>query len=332
MRHLISLGFVVCLSLASNAAADVVFMKNGDRISGEVKRVWDGELFIDPEYGDEFAVDLDQVLRIESEREFEVELRDHSEISGRFGTDAAGENLFFTASGSQPLSPMDIEELEEPEDYFDWNVRSDLSWSLSRGNTRTDNLLWQADSSVKLGDHRHELDLRYDRQEQDSLLTKEQQNASYLYSWFFTDPWFFAAGIGYERDPIRGLTNRITPGFGIGYQVFEDANRLLEVSLAAVQVRESIGGERNDSTAARWQLAFRQDLTADLEFFHDHLVLSNVDGRENLVADTETGFRWEVWSDVFLNMQLNWNWESDPVLGNEQEDLTYALGFGLELD
>ncbi len=318
--------------LPAVAAADVLYMKNGDRISGEVKRVWDGELFIDPEYGDEFAVDLDQVSRIESDREFEIELQDHSELTGRFGVDSSGQPLLVTDSGSQPFSPLDIEELEEPEDYFDWSVMSDLSWNLSRGNTRTDNLLWQADGNIKLGDHRHELDLRYDRQEQESILTKEQQNALYLYSWFFTDPWFFAAGIGYERDPIRGLSSRYTPGFGLGYQFFEDANRLLEVSIAAVQVRESIGGESNDSTAARWQLSYQRDVTADLEFFHDHLVLSNIDGRDNLVADTETGIRWEVWPDVYFNMQLNWNWESDPALGNEQEDLTYALGIGLELD
>ncbi|MEM9333374.1 MAG: DUF481 domain-containing protein [Pseudomonadota bacterium] len=323
---------VALLALSPAAVADMVFMKNGDRISGEVKRIWDGDLFIDPEYGDEFSVELVQVLRIESDREFEVELPDHSEITGRFSTNAQGDPVFLSESSSRPLTPQDIEELEEPEDFFDWSLRSDLSWSLSRGNTRTDNLLWQADGNIKLGDHRHELDLRYDRQEQESVLNKEQQNALYLYSWFFTDPWFFAAGVGYERDPIRGLTSRITPGLGLGYQVFEDANRLLEVSLAAVQVRESIGGESNESTAARWQLTFRRDVTSDLEFFHDHLVLSNLDGRDNLVADTETGIRWEIWSDVFFNVQLNWNWESDPALGNEQEDLTYALGLGLELD
>ena len=91
-------------------------------------------------------------------------------------------------------------------------------------------------------------------------------------------------------------------------------------------------GASNNSTSAQWQLTYRRDVTGDFEFFHDHSVLTFIDGRENLVADTETGFRWEIWSDVYFNMQLNWNWESDPALGNEQEDLTYALGFGIELD
>lgn len=323
---------VALLLVPSVSVADVVYMKNGDRITGEVNRVWDGELFIEPDYGDEFAVDLDQVLRIESDREFEIELQDHSEVTGRFELESDGRTSLVTESGRQPFEPMDIEELEEPEDYFDWGIRSDLSFSVSRGNTESDAVLWQGNGSVKFGDHRHALDLRYDRLEQQSELTKDQQSASYIYSWFYTDRWFFAAGLGYERDPIRGLTSRYTPGLGFGYQVFDDANRLLEVSLAGVEVRESIGGESNDSTSARWQLTYRRDVTGDLEFFHDHSVLSFINGRDNLVADTETGFRWEVWPDVYFNMQLNWNWESDPALGNEQEDLTYALGIGLELD
>ena len=327
-------GRLALLSLLAPGAvsADVLFMTNGDRITGEVKKIWDGELFIEPEYGDEFAVDLDKVLRIESDREFEVELRDHSELTGRFELDESGQTLFVNESGRLPLEPMDIEELEEPEDYFDWSLRTDLSLNVSRGNAEADALLWQGNGNIKFGDHRHALDLRYDRLEQQSSLTKDQQNALYVYSWFFTDRWFFASGVGYERDPIRGLTSRYTPGLGFGYQVFEDANRLLEVSLAAVEVRENIGGESNNSTSAQWQLTYRRDVTGDFEFFHDHSVLSFIDGRENLVADTETGFRWEIWSDVYFNVQLNWNWESDPAAGNEQEDLPYALGFGIELD
>ncbi len=44
------------------------------------------------------------------------------------------------------------------------------------------------------------------------------------------------------------------------------------------------------------------------------------------------GIRWDVWGDIYLNAQLDWNWESDPAAGNEQTDLTYALGIGIELD
>ena len=127
-RHLTAAAAVLLTfcSLPGAAAADVLYMENGDRISGTIKRVWDGELFIESDYADEFAVSLDAVARIESDGEFEIELRDHSETTGRFATDETGAMVLVTEAGAMPFSPAAIEELNEPEQYFDWESRSDF--------------------------------------------------------------------------------------------------------------------------------------------------------------------------------------------------------------
>lgn len=324
---------LVAVLAGTEASGDVVYMQNGDRITGDIKRVWDNELFLETPYADEFPISLDAVARIESDEDLEIELRDHSEVTGRFATDAAGNMILVTDTGSRPFAPMDIEELNEPEDRFDWDARSDFSYRATRGNTETSNFLWQAAGGVKIGDHRHRTDFRFDRIDQDGLTTKEQYRANYLYSWFFSDGWFLATGIGYERDPIRELTYRYTPGAGLGYQFFDDAYRLFEVSLSGVGIREKLGGITEDSSAAQWDLRYRRDvLGGDLEFYHDHRLRVYVTGRTNKVVDTTTGIRWDVWGDIYLHAQVDWDWESEPATGNEQEDITYALGIGIELD
>jgi len=330
--------FAACVScvfllLGSAAAADVVYMQNGDRITGHIKRVWDNELFLETDYADEFPVSLDAIARIESDEDLEIELRDHSEVTGRFATDAAGNMILVTDAGTRPFSPMDIEELSEPEDRFDWDVRSDFSYRATQGNTETSNFLWQAAGGVKIGDHRHRGDLRFDRIDQDGLTTKEQYTANYVYSWFFSDTWFLASGIGYERDPLRELTYRYTPGVGLGYQFFDDAYRQFEVAISAVGVREKLAGTTEDSSAARWDLSYRRDLLGgDLEFYHNHRLWTYVTGRSNKVVDTTTGIRWDVWGDIYMNLQFDWDWESEPAAGNEKEDISYAIGIGVELD
>ena len=69
---------VVCLAVTvwapTFAAADVLYLKNGDRITGTIKSIWDDEVTIEPEYSDEFQVDLPIVERIESDRDFEIEM------------------------------------------------------------------------------------------------------------------------------------------------------------------------------------------------------------------------------------------------------------------
>lgn len=321
------------LFLAGPAHGDVLFMNNGDRITGEIKRVWDEELFIESDYADEFAVALDAISRIESGTEFEVELRDHTTEVGRFEVTESGEMLFVTAEGSRPFAPTDIEELREIEEGFEWSARSDLAFDASRGNSETSDFVWQAATRVRIGDHRHTLDFRFSRDEQDETVTKEQSMVTYLYSWFFSDQWFLSAGTSYERDPVRELAYRYTPGAGLGYQFFDDASRFLEISLSGLGVREKLGGLVDSSNAARWDLRYRRKIfDDDLEFFHRHRLLVYVTGRTNRLADTSTGLRWDVWGDVYLNAQIDWDWESNPATGNEQEDVTYAVGIGIELD
>ena len=93
------------------AAADVIVMKNGDRITGTIQRVWDEELFIQPAYADEFAVDLAEIAHIESDQAFDIELRDNSTIEGRFEIDEEDGMMLVTDEGARPFTPSGIKEL-----------------------------------------------------------------------------------------------------------------------------------------------------------------------------------------------------------------------------
>ena len=57
---------VVAMLLAGQAAdADVLVLRNGDQITGDIKRIWDSEISIEPEYSDEFQVDVSAVVNID---------------------------------------------------------------------------------------------------------------------------------------------------------------------------------------------------------------------------------------------------------------------------
>ena len=91
----LSKALVVATLLASQGAkADVLILKNGDRITGEIKRIWDSEITIEPEYSDEFKVDIPVIDHIESEREFEIELEDGTSLVAQLdGADADGNQI-----------------------------------------------------------------------------------------------------------------------------------------------------------------------------------------------------------------------------------------------
>ena len=320
--------------LSSSARAeDVVILANGDRITGEIHRIWDGELLIEPAYADEFPIELSAIERIVSDREFEFELDHERKITGRLEPDGSGRAILVTENGRRSISLTEIEELEEISEGWDWTVRTDLSLNGSEGNSDDQQFSWQGYGRLENARHRHEVDVRVDQASRDGVRSQDRTRANYVYSWFMSDYWFLRAGIGGERDPVRDLDRRISAGGGLGYQFFDDAHRRFEVSLSTVGIDEELGDRTDQSLAARWNADYRQELlSGDLEFFHRHAVWHYISGRETTLLQTSTGFRWDVWADIYFNTQFDYDYETDPAQGAEKEDIRYMIGLGVEFD
>ena len=85
---------LLCLLIVSSSAlartkTDIVVMKNGDRITCEIKRLEHGQLVIKPPYSTTtLAVDWDEVGVIESEQLFQVNLTDGEVLNGTIQQEA----------------------------------------------------------------------------------------------------------------------------------------------------------------------------------------------------------------------------------------------------
>ena len=80
-----------------------------------------------------------------------------------------------------------------------------------------------------------------------------------------------------------------------------------------------------------WRLRYEQDIfTGDLELFHSHQLYQNLQGRENLVFISQTGVRYEITDDIYLNTQINYDYDSKPAKGTDGEDLTFLFGAGIK--
>lgn len=74
--------------------ADLLVLKNGDRITGVIKRIRVSEISNEPAIADEFDVELSVVENIESDRVFEIDLDDGRSMVASFaGADADGNQI-----------------------------------------------------------------------------------------------------------------------------------------------------------------------------------------------------------------------------------------------
>lgn len=323
---------IIILFFSTIADAGVLVLKNGDRITGEIKHIWDAEVTIEPEYSDEFTVDLSAVDQIISERKFEIELRDGRNVLAQLaGSDEDGRQIVSTGTETIRIALADIFELDEPEKDFDWESHVDFSTVINSGNTKSTAGLLRADSTIRVPNHRHLIELSASYESTDDVTTKEQSFARYDYNWFFNEPWFLAAQLSGERDPIVELDHRTIVSLGVGRDIWYTPRLTLSMQLGVGAQTEKIGGFSEDSSVATWTLRYRQGfLNNDFELIHDHTINKNIGGRTNTSYKTSTGIRYEITDLLYATFTFDYDYETDPAPDVRNEDSTLLVGIGAE--
>ena len=330
----ISLGLLMLVAPASYAGQ--IFMKNGDVITADIKKIWDKDVTIEAAYSDEFTIDLDAIDHFESDREFDIKIADGRDIKANLIGGGDGRQVLRFDGTTTEVPVMQLAELDEPEDDFDWDSNIDLNSLVNTGNTDNVSATLQLKTNLKTGDHRHIGSFSFAREEQNSVSVKEQDRVDYSYNWSFKDPWFVGLNVAGERDPIRDLNYRATLGGGIGYNFWDDASRFFQLQAIAGYLTEEfesddIGGlESNESATAGWILRFRYRLIKDLTIFHDHTAITNISGRSNSIFQSQTGVRYEITDRLYANFQFDFDHETEPSEDNKSTDTTTLLGLGLE--
>ena len=323
---------IFAVFLDQTAYADVLVLKNGDRITGEIKRIWDSEITIEPEYSDEFKVDVPAVDYIESEREFEIELGDGTSLVAQLdGADASGNQIVKSGDETVAVPLAELFELDEPAKEFDWESNVEFSAAVNSGNTDSSNTKLKADMTVEFPDHRHIGEVTFLKEELAGVTTQDQDLFKYNYNWLFRDPWFVSATLSFERDPIIELHQRFILSAGIGRDIWNTPRRVLSIQLGAGAQSEEIGLLTTENGVATWALRYRQDfLSDDLELYHNNSIASNISGRTNTSYKTTTGLRFEVTDLLYANFSIDYDYETHPVDTAVSEDIAVLVGVGLE--
>ncbi|MEJ2401957.1 MAG: DUF481 domain-containing protein [Xanthomonadales bacterium] len=323
---------LVTASLSAPALADQLKMKNGDVITGEVKKIEDGELFIEPAYGSEFSVDLDEIASIETEGTFEIELESGEKLEATFASGADGVQTVIVDGSPMTVPVTEFAEASEPEEWYDRVSHIDVNATESSGNTDSRNWLVFADTLLKLGDHRHLGELTFIREKIDGETTKKQDLFNYSYNWLFSGPWYLGGMFSYERDPIKELDHRYTAGVTLGRDIFDDSDTFLTMSVGAGWSEEAFFGQPTESGGtALWNLRYTQDFRdGDIALFHNHNINYQLYGNNNMIFKSNTGLQFDLIEDVYAKISLRYDYETEPAAGATNEDTTFAVGIGAE--
>jgi hypothetical protein len=327
---------LLCLALsvvATPLLADTVWLKNGDRLTGQIKFYDGGKLLLQTEYGGAIALDWSKIATLESDQELLIK---ESAVVGERAKSlhAAESGKVILANGEAPktIELASIQQILKPKPLVEdltWKGNVDAALDYKRAERDTDNYDVDLKTEARHGLWRHSAEAGYNREFQDDLVTTDNWNAEYALDRFFDKHWFWQGRLEYKRDRVEEVRRQRTVGTGPGYQFWD--NELGAFSITGLLNRsdyEYDNGESDNFYALSMKWNYNRYLIGkSVELFSDGEVGKPLANAADYTLDAAVGLRYKLTDWASLNMKA----EKDLVSGSEGEldETHYSLGFGV---
>ena len=328
--------YLVCLIfvLAGTAHADVVVLKNGDRLSGTVDSIVGGRVVLETEYAGPVPIKMDAVESIETETALDFDLGDNS-VAGTLSLENGTQTLTSEAQ-SQPIELSAIQTASQNKLTLtdlgtDWESRADLSAIVSNGNSSTESYNTLIETTRKNINSEHKITLLVSNETAEDQTTKDVVDLDYAYKRFLSEKWYASGNGEYFQDRLKDVDQRITLGAGMGYQFWDNSLGAFSTELGISAVREDLNGDTESNPAIRWGLAYNRFFLAKrLELFHKQSILFIPDSDRGEVLASSTGVRFALSDRIDSTARVDLNHETDPPEGSSSSDVTYTVGIGIK--
>jgi hypothetical protein len=318
-------------------AEDVVILKNGDRITGKVKKLNNGDLEISPPYGENlFIIAWNEVERIESKSYFIAQTSAGDYVTGSVRTDPEDSNqvLVEGKADTLPVAHAELVYLKPVDEGF-WgrlNASVDFGVSLTKAddtkqmNTRaTVGYLtehWSASGQLDA--------LRNIRRDTD---TTRRTEVGGDYRYFFSGKWFSLGTANFLQSNELQLDLRSTVGGGVGNYLVRN-NRWLFSALGGIAwTNENFVDDDPALTNKNSGEGFAGvELDAfdigSVNILSSFKVIPSITEFGRIRMDFRTDFQWKLVKDLFFRAGVTNNYDSSPPGDAPSNDYVFSTSVG----
>jgi hypothetical protein len=328
MKHLIIAVLLVTFFSGecwARAKTDIIWLSNGDRLTGEIKKLEHGKLTVGTNSLGEIRVEWDDIARIQSAYEFQFERTDGQRVTGIIEDIPEQSGVTLTNKEQTVIfAHQNIVRISQIEDDFWQRLKGSLSFGYSftrASNVAQGNLGFRAS---------HRTEIRSFTLEGTTVITSDQAgdatehlDVSFNMTRFRKDRWFNSYEIGMESSDQQGLRLRSSFGAGLGRYLVQTNTSELSVLAGLLASSEN----RVDEDASQENLEgalgisysryIFDDPTVDLVSSFTYIPSITDSGRNRAKLDIK--LRWEIYSDLFW--ELNY-YNSDDSTAGTGEDST----------
>jgi putative salt-induced outer membrane protein YdiY len=324
---------IIMLLLMSPVAAeaDVVVLKNGDRITGRIIKMESKRLEIDPGYADIMKIKWEDVRSIVSERPMSIKLFGEADMPREVGEKKADRIFLHTLSEEGPIRLQDVRAINLTEE--DYRGYISAGGNQTSGNTKTQAMNISGSLTYRKSEHRFIMDGKYNRAQANQQDTANNGAISLKYDHFVASRAFVGGFDLLESDQFQNLTVRNTSGVVLGYDLLDREHHILSISPGPAIVYQDFDTTTPTITPSmawilRYQFMFRGD---DVVFFHKQMVFKDLGHGSATRVNADQGIRIAILgTNWHVQFEYDLRYNSLPVAGRKTLD-TNAI-FGLSYD
>ena len=328
--------FVVLSAIAKNVD-DVVVLKNGDRMTGEIKGLQSGELRFKSDYmAEAVRLDWSRVERLESKSTFMIWLVDGKLVTDfiRLLPSNSDEVANFVIGNSGiTVHQLDVIRITPADKHFWKRLEGsiDFGFSFTSGNDQYQTNL-AATSTYRTGDHSFtaSIDSSFSGQTEGDSLRRNQ--FSFDYRKQLARRWYVGGLFDLLHSDQQSLDLRTTVGALAGRNVVQTENTRLSLFGGIAGTREhyseSIGRPRTtnaDAIAGADFATFRFNRT-DIRSRFSLFPSLTTPGRMRLQATSD--LRIKIVKDLWWGFHVYENFDSKPPVRADQNDLGVSTSLG----
>jgi len=332
----------ICLTLcmiltmpAIAAKEDIIVLKNGDYITGEVKRMEFARLSYSTDAMKTLSIEWNEIKYLKAKETFRIELETGYDFSGSLDTDTLNNMLIIKFDSLYYKARFyDVVRIIPIKDSF--LERSKLSLDLGFSYTKASDiaqLTSNVNGSYRSWQFRHELDFN-------SIVTAEKDSNSsqnvdltWTTSRFFIYKWFLNAFVGAQKNSELGLNLRLFFGGGGGKDLFRTNTNLLTAG-GGLQVTQEwrenqAGSETNlEGLLVLSHKKFQYD-DPEIDLNTSATIFPSITNWGRIRFSFNTNLSWEIWNDFFWKLTLYDNFDNQPPTeGTSKNDYGITLSFG----
>jgi putative salt-induced outer membrane protein YdiY len=343
------ISLLVALGYLAPASADLVTMKNGDRVSGSVVKKDGATLVFDSKLFGQIKIPWAEVAAIETSTPVNVTAAEGKTQKATLTTRgdevqvAAGADVRSMPLNDVPTLRNDAEQaayerLLKPGWSSLWAGTASIGWAGARGNAKTSSFTTGMNAARITRTDKATVYFHSIRASafvnQASGLTALAVRGGWAYNRNLRPRLFANIFNDYEYDRFQNLDLRTVLGSGLGYKAYKTDRVTFDLLGGAAWTREAFDPPRPQNALVRnaadgyWGDDFSVKLNSNTSLMQSFRMFHNFRDSDFYRMNFDIGLSTKISKWITWNAQLSDRFLNVPVAGRKKNDLIYSTGFG----